>query len=267
LNVAMIIAWPADGTYNNIAWALFAASVGGAGGTGIGIFEARAINRATAAERHRIRHEELEQRNEQLKDFASIVSHDLRNPLSVATGRVTLLQEECDDDSLNAVASAHERIDTIIERTLTLARTGQTIEDTEAVELDAIVHGCWDTVSTMGATIEVDNSAAIVADRDRLRHLFENLFRNGIEHAGEDVSIRVGVTKDGFYVEDDGPGIPKADREEVFEVGHSTSEDGTGFGLRIVEQAVEAHGWDIDIAEAADGGARFEITGVEFSAT
>ena len=81
------------------------------------------------------------------------------------------------------------------------------------------------------------------------------------------MTVRIGDLPDdaGFYVADDGPGIPEADRETVFDAGHSTNEDGTGFGLSIVQGIVEAHGWDIRVTEGDDGGARFEITGVEYA--
>jgi signal transduction histidine kinase len=67
----------------------------------------------------------------------------------------------------------------------------------------------------------------------------------------------------GFYLEDDGPGIPEAECDAVFESGYSTAEDGTGFGLTIVEEIVEGHGWSIRLTEGTDGGVRFEITGIE----
>ncbi|WP_206424494.1 ATP-binding protein [Halorubrum sp. CSM-61] len=75
---------------------------------------------------------------------------------------------------------------------------------------------------------------------------------------------RVGVLPDGdgIFVEDDGPGIPVAERDAVFEAGHTTKEDGTGFGLATVNQLVEGHGWDIRITDGDSDGARFEISGI-----
>jgi signal transduction histidine kinase len=69
---------------------------------------------------------------------------------------------------------------------------------------------------------------------------------------------------DGFYVADTGPGIPESDREQIFEAGYSTNEGGTGFGLRIVEQIADAHGWEVTVTESEHGGTRFEFSGVEF---
>jgi signal transduction histidine kinase len=108
-------------------------------------------------------------------------------------------------------------------------------------------------------------SVEIKADDDRLRQLLENLLRNAIEHGGRDVTVTVGTLDNGMYIEDTGPGIPEEQREDVFAAGYSSGENGTGFGLSIVKQIVNAHGWNVTVTESADGGARFEITGVEFS--
>ena len=87
----------------------------------------------------------------------------------------------------------------------------------------------------------------------------EDLLAVGLGDAGP----VVGDLENGFYVADDGPGIPEADREKVFESGFSTSEEGTGFGLAIVNEIVAGHGWEIRATESEAGGARFEITGVD----
>ena len=125
-----------------------------------------------------------------------------------------------------------------------------------------MVESSWDNVETGEATLVTDNDATVTADRSRLQQLLENLFGNAIEHAGEDVMITVGMFDDGFFVSDDGTGIPESERDDVFEPGYSGSEGGTGFGLSIVERVADAHGWEIHVTESTDGGARFEITGV-----
>jgi signal transduction histidine kinase len=73
--------------------------------------------------------------------------------------------------------------------------------------------------------------------------------------------VTVGPIEDGFYVADDGPGIPEDQYDEVLERGFTTSDTGTGLGLSIVRTVVDAHGWDITVTSSTDGGARFEITG------
>ncbi|WP_436936276.1 sensor histidine kinase [Halovenus marina] len=205
---------------------------------------------------------QLEERNERLEEFTSLISHDLRNPLNVAELRLDAARGEFDSEDLEAVAEAHERMEALIDDVLTLARQGEPVSETESIDMTALVEDCWEGVETTEATLENETSGSITADRSRLQQIFENLFRNSIDHAGPSVTITVGNLPDGFYVEDDGPGIPESERESVFEKGHTTAEDGTGFGLTIVRRVANAHGWEVDIEDGADGGARFAIIGV-----
>jgi PAS domain S-box-containing protein len=209
------------------------------------------------------REEELHKQNERLDKFASIVSHDLRNPLTVAEGHLELARETCENENLGKAAAAIDRSQALIDDLLTLAREGDQATNVEPVALADIAESCWQTTETKSATLDVTATQAIRADRSRLQQLFENLYRNAVEHGGPDVTVSFGAMDDGFYVADTGPGIPESDRQEVFEAGYSTSEEGTGFGLWIVEQVADAHGWDIRVCESTDGGARFEVTGVE----
>ncbi|ESP89791.1 PAS/PAC sensor signal transduction histidine kinase [Candidatus Halobonum tyrrellensis G22] len=202
----------------------------------------------------------LRQQNERLDEFASVISHDLRNPLNVAQGRAALLAEQTESEHLEPLVRALDRMGAIVEDTLTLARQGDMISETESISLTDLVGNCWATVDTGEATIEVVDEMSFQGDPDRLRHVFENLFRNAVEHGGSDVTVRVGCHDErGIYVEDDGPGIPADEREAVFEPGHSSARGGTGFGLTIVKRIVEAHGWELSLTEGTDGGARFEF--------
>ena len=207
--------------------------------------------------------ERLAEQNEQLERFASIVSHDLRNPLSIIEGYVEQAIETGEVDHLSRVQSAVDRMDTLIDDVLLLSRSDNAIGDRSTVDLAALVGNCWETVPTETATLVATADRSIRADETRLKQLLENLFRNAVEHGGDGVTVTVGDLDSGFYVEDDGPGIPDDDRETVFEDGYSTSRDGTGLGLSIVTEIVDAHGWTVDVTEGTDGGARFEITGIE----
>lgn len=242
------------------------AANGAGAGVLVGIFEARAIHGAVRSERTRVRNEELQKQSERLEEFATIVSHDLRNPLNVAVGRLDLAREDSDSEHLDILARALDRMDTIIKDTLTLARQGQAVGETEPVEIEELVESSWEMVQTNGASLNITNIGRVKADPNRLRHVFENLIRNALEHGSPNVSIRVGRLENGagFYVEDDGPGVPVGKREEIFKPGQTSQSGQTGFGLTIVKRMVEAHGWDIRVTEGAEGGARFEITGVEW---
>ena len=206
---------------------------------------------------------ELERQNDRLEEFASVVSHDLRNPLRTAAGRLELAQQECDSTHLDDIADALDRSQALIDDLLTLARGGDTVGSTEAVSVPAQVKECWQVVLDNDATLDIKGDQTVTADRSRLQQLLENLLANAVEHGGPNVTVSVGSLATGFYVADDGAGIPEKEHDSVFEAGYSTAEDGTGFGLRIVKQIVDAHGWEIEVVESHGGGARFEITSVE----
>ena len=203
--------------------------------------------------------------NSRLEEFASVVSHDLRNPLNLAKGRLQLAQETCESEHLDNVAQALDRMEALIEDLLSLAQAGKQISKTEPVALGALCESSWQSVATADATLVVETERQIRADRSRLRQLLENFFRNAIEHGGEHVTVTVDELDTGFYVEDDGPGIPTDERTQCFEAGYSTTEEGTGLGLSIVKQIVDAHNWRIHLTDGTTGGTRFEITNVEFS--
>ncbi len=211
------------------------------------------------------RERQLQQERDRLDEFASIVSHDLRNPLNVAELRLNLAREECDSAHLAVVDDALDRMQALIEDMLTLAREGETVTDVEPVTLPVLIEECWLNVERHDVTVRVETDLTVQADESRLQQLLENLLRNAIEHGGEDVTFTVGDLSDetGFYVEDDGPGIPPRKREQVFEAGYSTTDEGTGFGLNIVKEIANSHDWSVRLTDGADGGARFEFTVIE----
>ena len=209
------------------------------------------------------RERELLRRNERLDEFAGVVSHDLRNPLQVAQGRLELLAEETDSEHLDAVDRALDRMAALIDDLLTLTREGSDVGETEPVEMAAVARRAWRSVETGDASLVVDAEGSIVADESRLRQLFENVFRNSVEHAGDGVTVTVGDLDAGFYVADDGPGIPEAEREDVFAPAYSSVANNTGFGLAIVAGIADAHGWTVAVTDGEAGGARFDFTGVE----
>lgn len=199
----------------------------------------------------------LQRQNERLDQFASMVSHDLRNPLSIARGKLSIFQKRGDDSLLDDVDAALERIDELTKDLLTVARVRDT-EEYEAVSLEGVARQAWRMIDTKSATLETDD-VVVSGDDGQLKALFENLFRNAIGHGGCDVTVRVGPLEDGFYVEDTGEGIPPDDREKVFDHGFTTGYGGSGVGLTIVSRIAENHGWDVTLGESPEGGARFEF--------
>ncbi|MXR21460.1 PAS domain S-box protein [Halobacterium bonnevillei] len=199
---------------------------------------------------------------DRLERLAEVLSHDLRNPLNVAEGNLELAAETGDTSRLNEVERAHDRMRDIIEDALTMVRGGSEVESVEPLELSGIAWKCWRNVATAHASLSVDANGLVYADDTRATHLFENLFRNAVEHGGDDVTVTVGVFEGGFYVADDGPGIPPEQRKSVTESGWTTSSTGSGLGLSIVADIAAAHDWTFTVTESASGGARFEFADV-----
>jgi PAS domain S-box-containing protein len=232
------------------------------------VFAANAATALTLLDRTR----DLERQNERLDEFASVVSHDLRTPLTVVDGSLELACERHDDEDLDRAARSLDRAFDLIEELLALART-EASHDRRPIDLSTVAEACWRTADTGDATLVVEDDVAVRADEARLLRLLENLFRNAVEHGSTgrrpeaddsaehgsvaDLTVTVGPLPDGFYVADDGPGLP--DDGDVFEAGYTTDPAGTGLGLAIVDRIAGEHGWSADAIEADDGGARFEF--------
>jgi len=203
--------------------------------------------------------ETVKRRNRQLEQFTNVVSHYLRNSVYVAEIHLDFVARDSDDPHVGKVQHAHERMEELIEDVLTLARQGQSVIDRESLSLTDCVAQSWAMVDGDSASITIETNRTVRGDESRLKQLFENLFRNAIDHGPADVCVSVGETESGFYVADDGPGIPPDDRDSVFGLGHTTHETGTGLGLPIVKEIADAHGWTVTVTESDAGGARFEF--------
>jgi PAS domain S-box-containing protein len=212
------------------------------------------------------REQQIAAQNERLDRFAAVVSHDLQGPLSIASGNLELYRQTGTEEALDRVDSALQRMSELTSDLLSLAREGDATADPTPVDLFDCATAALET-SPLPAE-RTDVSAAlptVLGDAARIRSLFENLFVNVADHAGSDSQVWVEPLPDddGFVVEDDGPGIPAGDRESLFDLGHSSTSDGTGIGLYVVETVAAAHGWDVSVTTGRDGGARFEIRGVD----
>ncbi|SMO68753.1 sensor histidine kinase [Halorubrum cibi] len=220
----------------------------------------------------RVREDEIARERDRLEEFAGLVSHDLRNPLNVARGNLDMVRDRLEEagerpGEIETVARSLDRMDSLVDDMLTLARQGEGIDETESLTLSTLAEECWANVDTADASLVVGDDLRFRADRSRLRQAIENLIANAVTHGGDSVAIEIGALADGtgFYVADDGPGIPEEFREDAFSAGVSTDPEGTGFGLKIVAEVADAHGWSVSLADEADG-ARFEFRGVDSAA-
>lgn len=207
----------------------------------------------------------LKRERDRLDRFAGVVSHDLRNPLNVLQGRLELAREDCESEHLDPMERSLNRVNELVDNLLTLSRESESEPLLDAVSLQEISGKCWQNLDTEEATLNTETGLTVVADESQFKQILENLFRNAIEHGGKDTTITIGELDNGFYVEDNGRGIPKDARDSLLEFGFSTKTDGTGFGLSIVNEITENHDWILNVAEGREGGARFEFRNVTFA--
>ncbi|WP_281196047.1 GAF domain-containing sensor histidine kinase [Halorubrum sp. F4] len=208
-------------------------------------------------------YDELREQNDRLDEFAGIVAHDLRNPLAGAIGFTELAQEEVTGQTAEFLARVRNslgRMETMIDECLILAKEGADVGERDAVDLEALVRDAWETVRTRNATLSVDIEAGttVLADGGRLQRLFENLFRNAVEHVGPNVAVTVSGDRHGFAVADDGPGLPPG-VEAALADADVENVGSFGLGLLVLLRVVSGHGWDLSVDSSAEG-TTFRVT-------
>ena len=226
------------------------------------------------------REAQLESKNDRLESFASMLAHELRNPVTIGEIYSQQLPDDADSEAVDYVTDAFDRIEAMIDVMLVLTKGREAVDECAPVDLAAAAREAWAEVDAPDASLDLDVDRTIHADETYVRHLFRNLFENAVEHGstsnrpadddavehgGSDVAVALGDTPTGFYVADDGVGIPAEDRDAVFEAGFTTASDngGTGLGLAFVGALADVYDWNVAVTESEAGGARFEFRDVE----
>ena len=234
------------------------------------------------------RHEQeaaLQQKNAEMERFTYTVSHDLKSPLVTITGFLGLLHTHLDAghldkarDAANRVLGAAERMSLLIQDLLTLSRAGRSSGTPEPVDLDALAGRLASEfaprATAANGTVRVEGPlGTVLAGPQGIAEAVENLLSNAVRYGlgggGSAVVVRSERTRMGglrLIVEDDGPGVPPAYRDRVFELFQrlSSDRDGTGVGLAVVARVMEVLGGKaaVESAGGPDGheGARFVLT-------
>lgn len=144
-----------------------------------------------------------------------------------------MMAMDTESEYLDDVLSSLLRMEAIIDDALTLMHYGTDGREKEPIRLRKLTENAWSNVET--------GSVSFTCTDNRILDGYPDLLAHVIEH-GRATTITVGTTEHGFYIEDDGTEIPKGMRGKVFEMGHTTQKNGTGFGLAIVENLIESHG-------------------------
>ncbi|TDB38079.1 MAG: HAMP domain-containing histidine kinase [Actinobacteria bacterium] len=209
-------------------------------------------------------------------EIVSLVSHDLRAPLTVISGYLELLSRPLDDDArakaYQAASTAAERMGSLIGQLMETTRAEQVFAPAvfEKVRLGMLAEGVAEAMR-LGSGHEIiimkRKKAEVLGDPLRLQQAVENLVGNAIKHTpeGTDVTVIIDAnqTHGILVVEDCGPGVPDDARESIFErftqLRRRAGREGLGLGLYIVRVIAESHGGSVRAERADSGGARFVL--------
>lgn len=209
------------------------------------------------------------------RQFVSDASHELRSPLTTVKGAAELvagnrhLSEEI-EPTVEALGRGVARLETVLDDLTELAVAGVAVAKTD-VDLADVINSEVDVV-TASTDVVIDTSgvpvAAVAAHEIRLGRAVRNLLDNAVRHAESDVSVAATIEDSTvrITVDDDGPGIPVADRDRVFERfvrlddSRTRSGGGSGLGLALVSAIATEHGGTVTCGVSPLGGARFELS-------
>lgn len=202
---------------------------------------------------------DLEGNTADMEEFGNLLSHDLRNPLDIAKGYLDLVErpESENEELIEEAKDAVYRAIKIVEDLKIIAVNPEDIE-TEEINLRDAFNQALESEEVHPESYKIEDTT-IEARDDSITRLFANLVQNSVDHNTEPVSINAGSLEDGFYYEDDGKGIDEENRDRIMEKGFTTSDQGQGLGLYIISRMAELHGWNVEITESSNGGARFEF--------
>jgi light-regulated signal transduction histidine kinase (bacteriophytochrome) len=224
-------------------------------------------------------HAELERSNTELAEFASVVAHDLRSPLSSIAGFSQLLREHY-ADHLDAKATKFftgimggaKRMQALIEGVLAYAQVGAQASPREPIDCTIVVEravaNLHASIEEHGALVTHGDLPTVDADAMQMSQVFQNLIGNAIKYCRETPRVTISADREGadwlFSVRDNGIGMDPADAERIFGIfqrANATAEyPGTGIGLAICKKTIERHGGRIWAESCAGQGTTFKFT-------
>ena len=221
---------------------------------------------------------ELETRNKELEQFASVLSHDIKSPLTTILIAKQLLQgqkrnhfSETDLNALNIIQKSAEKINSLVNGVLDYYQNDSLKNNVEEINLTEMLASII-SVLPPGKKCEIkypENGSVIVLNKTQLEQIFSNLLNNSIRYNDKDIiKINIDFSEDkGYYifsVADNGIGIEKDDREKIFNLFTTLSneeyEKGYGIGLSTVKKIVERNSGTINIDSEVGKGTTFTFT-------
>jgi light-regulated signal transduction histidine kinase (bacteriophytochrome) len=208
---------------------------------------------------------DLGRQRREMDNIAEAVAHELRNDLNIAAGYAELLGDRLADDadpsvarSVDAVATAHRRMDDVIDDLTTLAELAQSTRHVEPHAFATVVDRARSRVEASGVEITVEGEGAIVAEVTRLTELLAKLFEHATDR--DATTVAVALTEGGFVVRHDGRPLPSDAADSAFEYGTAVTE---GIGLANARALARVHGWSLTLSTTPTDETEIVASGVE----
>lgn len=218
----------------------------------------------------------LQYQNEQLNDYAHLVSHDLKSSIRSLSALLSWIKEDCGDKigeesvgNLNLMEEKIEKMDKFLEDMMNYSEIGTTSLKSNTIDLNKKVAKIIDSIHIPKniSVVVKGNLPVLKADARRLRQVFQNLISNAVNFNNKEVGlVEVGVeeTEDlyTFSIQDNGPGIPKEYHEKIFNTFTTLGyqEKSTGMGLSIVKRVLDLYGGEIWLESEVTKGTTFYFT-------
>ena len=218
---------------------------------------------------------DLEVQNQELSDYAHMVSHDLKSPLRSIDTLSTWFKEDYKDKiddagkkQINSIRESVEKMDTLINGILEYSTIGKNSIEAYPVELNLLLKDILNMmVIPNHISVEVDNLPVVNGDKYRLQQLFQNLISNAVSYNDKNEGlVEVGVIDKTyeweFFVKDNGKGIEEVYYEKIFKAFEKLENNvnSTGIGLSIVKKIVDLYGGKIWLESQLDKGTTFYFT-------
>ncbi len=268
VNMFIMLNFPLPAFEANFGWARGVTTFGAVGGLAIGIAEARAVERARAAERAAVRAEHVEAQRNLLAYLNGILRHEVLNTANVVEGYADLLIEEHDGvtrDRLERIRHQSQNMAEVIQDVRVLIEATEGADEFRAVDLGDVLTETVADLRTAYDDVAVDLSPpedAFVAADDLLPRVFSNLLTNAVEHNDSEaprVTVTAETTADAVRVRvaDNGPGVPEAELRTLFQrTSRGTSH---GLGLYLVRTLARRYGGSVELVETGPDGSVFAV--------
>jgi PAS domain S-box-containing protein len=215
------------------------------------IIERVALQVATALQRV-LAEEELKRQKEELSEFAHAMAHDLKNPLFAIEGLADLQHEESDPGDMERVGNLARQAQALLQRSVELADAGQVIKKTDRSDLTELASTAAQVAIPENIAFETDQLPTVLCDPLKVKQIFKNLFENAAVHGNpQKIEVQKQIMEDRteILISNDGSPISPENRSQIFQLGFTGDQNGSGLGLTIVQKIVSAHGWQISLAD------------------